>query len=420
MPKTFRDKPTWFPNGIKGRYLARAVIGYYNVQDYGAKGDGITDDTVAIQSCINAATTNSTVLFPDTGSSYKTGPLLVSAQTSLRLLGGGRGGSALQFYPTGNQSDTITSGTDPGTCIQFARSSGTLLQFQCAVEDLSISTSNLTFDKNAIRVVNNSRFYMSNVTINGMWGGPSFSCALRLMGREIFQANNCYFAGSLPIRISKNPSATTISCDSHHFQDMYLIGPTISTPGALLGPAIGKPSCCVLIDNNTRVNNLTWDGTQAWVGGNDGLNWLCPTNPGDIASGVIFENIRKEQNYGASGNTLFNIDHAGNGNFLRDITFINCQTSELNTTAFKLFGIGLASMTSCGGYLYGISNGAYVAQTNGLKCMTWRNMLFPRLDLTSVATANNLVGFSGGSPFNAAFRTDGGAWALPTDAVWLA
>ena len=40
------------------------TLGWYNVKDYGAVGDGTTDDTNAINSAVTAAGINGTVYFP--------------------------------------------------------------------------------------------------------------------------------------------------------------------------------------------------------------------------------------------------------------------------------------------------------------------------------------------------------------------
>lgn len=70
------------------------LLGYgqgANVLAYGAKGDGTTNDTSAIQAAIDAvsSTLGGTVIFPPSASCYKTGTLTVSSKAHLRLIGMG-------------------------------------------------------------------------------------------------------------------------------------------------------------------------------------------------------------------------------------------------------------------------------------------------------------------------------------------
>jgi hypothetical protein len=67
--------------------------GTINVRDYGATGDGTTDDTVAIQAAINAeAGVNGSVFLP-TGDFLVTNGLLATAPVS--IVGNGQIGSRL-------------------------------------------------------------------------------------------------------------------------------------------------------------------------------------------------------------------------------------------------------------------------------------------------------------------------------------
>lgn len=70
--------------------------GWFNVLDYGAVGDGVTDDRAAIQAAITACGAGQTVYFPTTNSGYLLDSvtaagvaLLVEAKRGIRLLGAG-------------------------------------------------------------------------------------------------------------------------------------------------------------------------------------------------------------------------------------------------------------------------------------------------------------------------------------------
>lgn len=71
---------------------------YVNVLDYGAKGDGITDDTIAIQDCINKTSSTGVIFFPSTGSFYNVTSLNIPQdKNNLKLLGTGMVQSCIYF-----------------------------------------------------------------------------------------------------------------------------------------------------------------------------------------------------------------------------------------------------------------------------------------------------------------------------------
>lgn len=66
------------------------TAGVYNVKNYGATGDGSTDDTSAIQAAITASSNNGVILFPK--GNYKTiSPIAIPSGSSLSFVGTGNG-----------------------------------------------------------------------------------------------------------------------------------------------------------------------------------------------------------------------------------------------------------------------------------------------------------------------------------------
>jgi len=70
--------------GAAWEFISDNSNGFVSVKDYGAKGDGVTDDTAAIQAAIN---TSGAVYFPP--GNYLTSATITKASGSLKILGSG-------------------------------------------------------------------------------------------------------------------------------------------------------------------------------------------------------------------------------------------------------------------------------------------------------------------------------------------
>ena len=97
--------------------------GFLNVKDFGATGNGVTDDTAAIQAAINQGAWR-TIFFP--AGLYRTSaPLGISAINNMRLLGEGGTNTTIRLYGNG----TVLSLTDASFCsieeLGFQHGSGT-------------------------------------------------------------------------------------------------------------------------------------------------------------------------------------------------------------------------------------------------------------------------------------------------------
>lgn len=278
------------------------------VKQFGAKGDGATDDTVAIQNTINVFTSgNCRIRFPK--GVYKVTSIITIANGRTHLEGDGVFATQILFAPTAN-----------GVCFQFT--AGASVLYQTSLRDMTFYSNDSTYSKVAIDLVDTSQFEMDNVSISGsiavsgsaFWSGAG-SIGLRVRGRELGTISNFTAFCDLPIVIGPNPNFAAISIDHFHFQDLYL-------------GANGNPK--VTIQSGVNLTNVLFDGRQAWVLGTDGLSWVDTTTTG-VSNGLTLKNIRCEQETSSSGHTV-NIQH----NFgLQRLVIENCYWG-LNTQGIAL------------------------------------------------------------------------------------
>jgi len=103
----------WAFSAAKAGWVS--VTGVANVQDFGAVGDGATDDSTAIQNAINAAPTGGTVYLPAATYAVATGLTINGSQGVAKLAGSGSGAdgsTTIKFTGTG-AALTIGSAANP-------------------------------------------------------------------------------------------------------------------------------------------------------------------------------------------------------------------------------------------------------------------------------------------------------------------
>lgn len=125
---------------------------WYNVRDYGAVGDNVTDDSTAIQAAITAASaTGGIVYFPRSTYFIGTSTISLSSVNNVMLVGDGRRASVLR------------RGTGTNTLVNFVSSTGG------GVRDLGIDANNtgsltLRFENATQALVTNVRLINSSTT----------------------------------------------------------------------------------------------------------------------------------------------------------------------------------------------------------------------------------------------------------------
>lgn len=172
------------------------TAGVFNVREYGAKGDGETDDTNAIQTAIDNANrvTGSTVYLP--AGVYKvSAPITVHSHT--RLIGGGKRGLSDTGY-----SGTHIVGDLDGAIIQADPNVETV--YGVEIRDLRVCKYGDRKPAYGIKLDHSSECYLHNVTVNG-------GCAVGLYFQgSITQLDNLYICGN-DIGIKLEGHAITVS-----------------------------------------------------------------------------------------------------------------------------------------------------------------------------------------------------------------
>ena len=256
---------------------ATNFISSIDVRYYGAKGDGITDDTAAIQAAINAGGQGSCIYIP--AGTYKITGTLRMTNALQALRGAGSRLSYLVYSPTASGSAIIITNGTPS--------------YHCQITGLGFMGASDAHTKVGIELADVSNVTIDDVAFNPWTGSATNSAAIVTRGRQFVKVSRASINADLPIHIMANPNSY-ISCDHFHFSDLDLIS------------ASGHP--CILADKNANLFNTTFDGYQSWNLANWGFYWNC-TNLSATSFNLKFANVRPEQSPTTNG-WAFYIHHA--------------------------------------------------------------------------------------------------------------
>lgn len=159
---------------------------YFNVKDYGALGDGTTDDRTAILAAVTAALAASgvcpSVFFPL--GTYRVGAAGLTLSTAVKLCGASQSGSIIKLGASASTSVTLEEGTGGGTVFVNLNVGG------CELSDLTIDANSNTTFASLVTGQTFDGLTMTRVTCKGAKYGAVFQSTSNL------NVTGCKFTGN--------------------------------------------------------------------------------------------------------------------------------------------------------------------------------------------------------------------------------
>ena len=330
------------------RSLANRFADVVNVKDFGAVGDGVADDTAAINSAIAYLNTNNGILFFPAGIYKVIGALTAITKAGCSILGSGRGATVIANASASGNTMTIQGLSITISDIEFSPTvlrTGTYeLAFNLAgfsvCRNIYIQSAS-SFVYNGIYVFNSSTMWFENIHIRGITG----LFGIYIGGSVGAGTYGCYMKGILCD--TGNTSLTTwISFDSYAYSLTLVMA-------ALLHGRVGismtdtantgnsYPQFFYAFDLECDHNNVSGATFAAGCGVYITNSWIgsCLTGNGvNFLSGFLGDaNISNSRILGNYQNGI--VVNAGNGmKFTGNIIAVNSQQG-----AGLFHGIAIAS-----------------------------------------------------------------------------
>ena len=207
----------WFQSATA---LYSTLDGTYCPEMFGAIGDGIHDDTAAVQSTVSSAINGGTIRF--SAKTYKlTSTILISAG-NIHIEGAGGLATIIKFEPTAD-----------GVCFEFNDGASSL--YGCSISSLKFTSTDTTYTKTMVKLSDVRGFQAKDLwASDGTWTGKQ-SVGIDVCGREEIRTRDCaHLAADIPIRINENPNLSLFSLDHSSIEGCQFI---TNTPSAVvIGP----------------------------------------------------------------------------------------------------------------------------------------------------------------------------------------
>jgi hypothetical protein len=270
------------------RSLSDKLADSVSVKDFGATGNGTTDDTIAIQAAINTANLTGRVVYAPPGNYKITGTLNIYYD-GLKLVGDGELGTKFNFYPT----------TDNQKLFNIYHASGTGSYdyiYDIHLENFGVALEGTSHPAVAFFTRNGSNISFNHI---GVWqwnDATGQSIGLQTQGREYLIVDNTTIVADLPWSLEKNPDypSDTEDCDFCHVSNSSFVA--VST----------QPS--IKIADGAKISNVVIENTSLGSG-SYGIYW-SDTTAASHSHDITIRNVRWEGSTNATGYSVY-INRAG-------------------------------------------------------------------------------------------------------------
>lgn len=267
-----------------------------NVLNYGAKGDGSTNDTAAIQAVLNTFAGKAMVFIPATGHSYMVGNLTVPSGTDLLVNG------------------TVTSLPNAGTML-----------FIQNVANITVQGHGTLDGNNANQSVTQAVFYVfnsSNVRLSGLTLQNAKDWNLNVVQSSDVVVDGVTMLGG----IHANQFAS--GCDSCWLTNCTIDGPTSDIGFSFYGG----------VTNSGAIGNVVRNSGVAGATVGDGINVLCDASQPASCSNILIDSNIVHHSYGGG----ITVDQGAGGTGLHtNITISNNKCHDNGTLGFTIADIGI-------------------------------------------------------------------------------
>lgn len=256
--------------------------GTVSVKDFGAIGDGVVDDTIAIQNAINSFTAGQGTIYFPKGIYLVTSTITIN-KDRMNLIGEGQWVSDILFNPTSDDICIFIGKGGEGT------TNGGVIA-ECSVKGFRFTSSNRTNKKTALELKDIVECYFENISIGSttQWIGNG-STGVRVRGREATTFSNMVVQTNRPFVLARNTSFPSLSLDHFNFNNI------LSICRGQLETVPVYDETHFFFEPGTNFSSVSFTGYQAWVRGKYGLYYdNSVTAAAGLSYSMNIQNVRWE------------------------------------------------------------------------------------------------------------------------------